>query len=169
MKLVVKSKTLCINNKNRLSGSDHDEELHIPEKYVACLPHQHLRITVMSFSTYEDWYTINLSNNVVQVFDHGINRFTTLSLPFGNYTYRNLARSLNSLYEKWTWVHNQEINKFEITTQTNHTLIFEDGRVFGFNKDGNNPFGMSFVSPNVLKPNLLDHICLHIKKFTPYE
>lgn len=169
MKLV-KSQTLFIQSKNRVSGgSTFNFDIHIPENYVSCSSEQLLKITLMNFSTYRSWYTINTGYNTISFKNLVTLATTVVIIPAGNYNYKVLASTINSLYPATVCSWNSYTNKLTFTFTQNHEVSFPDlsYMVLGFNQ-GAVLQGTTITSQTVIKPTVADHICIHLKDVTPY-
>ena len=169
MKLI-KSQTLFVQGKNRITGGNPwNFEISIPEKYIMCDNEDIIQITLMNYSTYRSWYTLNTGYNTI-AFKNMVSTVTTnITIPAGNYSYKNLATMISSLYPSTTCTWNVSSNKLKFVFVQNHELSFPDQsyQILGFNQ-GAVVTGTTITSQNVLKPTTYDHICIHLKNVTPH-
>ena len=159
-----------MQGKNRITGGNPwNFETSIPEKYIMCDNEDIIQITLMNYSTYRSWYTLNTGYNTI-AFKNMVSTVTTnITIPAGNYSYKNLATMISSLYPSTTCTWNVSSNKLKFVFVQNHELSFPDQsyQILGFNQ-GAVVTGTTITSQNVLKPTTYDHICIHLKNVTPH-
>lgn len=156
---------IFIQSKYRSHGTPYDYTVTIPDNIITSVNNddEMLCLTIQSFSTYHSWYMVNDNYNTIKLKNNVSQVETTIHIENGNYSYKNLSRYINDIYEDGTVEYNPSTNRFEFTFSQSHTLYFLDKSysILGFNV-GEEPTGTSFTSTNVLKARQSDHICMNI-------
>lgn len=132
-----------------------------------CDPEEIMKVTLLTYSTYRSWYIVNTGYNKISFTNLETSDTTVVTIPPGNYNYKNLASQISLLYPAvvCTWEVAPNVLKFSFAE--NHEVSFPDKsyQVLGFNQ-GAVLTGTSITSQNVLKPTTNDHICIHLKNVT---
>lgn len=168
------SQYIHINSANRNVGETvYNFSVKIRNGDIACLPNQLLRISVQSFDLYHTWLSVNSTTNQIMLYNMSTSAYNLITIPEGNYTNKNLASLLTSLYSNWTVEWLSTLNKFKFTFTSPHNFQPMTGsdvfRVLGFSKGFAYVNTTSVTSTNALRPTLSDRINLHIDNLSPYQ
>ena len=75
-----------MKSKNRITGGNPwNFEISIPEKYIMCDNEDIIQITLMNYSTYRGWYTLNTGYNTI-AFKNMVSTVTTNIFSFRLFT-----------------------------------------------------------------------------------
>jgi len=139
---------------------------------VACKKDEVMKIGVQSFDLYHTWTYVNESNNKICLQNGTTMSITNISIPFGNYTYKQLASLLTSLYSNWTATWSSVTNKFTFTFTQPHGFVFEQttaSKILGLMSKTQTLYSNSVVSDYVLRATLSERINVHVDNLTPYD
>jgi len=138
---------------------------------IACKKDEILKIGVQSFDLYHTWTYVNASNNTISIQNGSTMSITQFTIPFGNYTYKQLASILTSLYANWTVAWSSVTNKFTFSFTQPHGFDFAlttAAKILGLTPNTQTVYNMSVVSDNVLRATLSERINVHIDNMIPY-
>jgi len=141
---------------------------------VACKKDEVMKVGVQSFDLYHTWTYVNANNNTFQLFEviPDSIEYVTITIPEGNYTFKQLAAKLTSLYEKWTVTWSAITNKFTFVFSTLHDMLPSSAyKILGLSNDTSTRYSdlLTLDSVNVLRPTLSERINVHIDNLTPYQ
>lgn len=173
---VVKEYMLVINSANRNSGTTSNFTIDVPHEVNISVDkehHQILKITLLKFSSYLEFYNITAGETDTITFkklDSNDNVVQTLTavIPQGNYTYAQLASSLSNPICTVTYV--PRLNKFLFNFNNykgSLTFFNKSHRAFGFTSvntvtstvEGSNNV---IYSQNALKPRPFDKLNIYL-------
>jgi len=139
---------------------------------VSCKKDELMKVGVQSFDLYHTWTYVNSSNNTICIQNGSTMSITNVSIPFGNYTYKQLASLLTTLYANWTVTWSPVTNKFTFTFTQPHGFVFNQttsAKILGLTPKTPTVYDTSVVSDNVLRSTLSERINVHIDNLTPYD
>lgn len=165
---------LHINSANRDSSeSPYNFSVKLKNGDLQCSQNQLFKISVQSFDLYHTWLSVNNKTNSILLYDWDTSLFTYITIPEGNYTNKNLASTLTTLYRNWSVEWLAQLNKFKFTFTSPHNIQsnigYETHRVLGFSQGFSYVQITSIISTKALRPTLSDRINLHIENISPYQ
>jgi hypothetical protein len=137
---------------------------------ISCQKNEVMKIGVQSFDLYHTWTYVNENNNTFTLINTVTDANTVIVVENGNYTFKQLAQKLTSLYPDWTVTWSSITNKFTFTFTQDHTFSFganSANKILGLR--GSNNSQTTFVSDDVLRTALSERINVHIDNLTPYS
>lgn len=170
MDKLIKTQYMFINSKNRSSGTNYNFTINIPHRYIECEDDEILAITLLNFNMFWDWYAINETNNSFNLRRISNNTITVINLPYGNYTYKLLYQTINSLFGSDVCIFNKIKNRMKLHFAEPYELTFNNlsYEVLGFNDSIYT--GNVIESVSVLNPMAkIQNICVHIDGVQPYR
>jgi hypothetical protein len=120
---------------------------------------EQFKITLQSFSCYNNWSLIKQGSNTVTVNN------VAYTLPNGTYTFQKLARKLSTILNQTVlWI--QETNQMHFSSNTSQTLRFDNiGLILGFNPD-TDYVGIDIESIRPMQPYNNPSILIHLENIT---
>lgn len=170
MDKLVKTQHLFINSKNKSSGTNYNFTVNIPQRYVECEDDEVMAITLINLNMFWGWYAVNDTNNTFYLRRISNNTLTTITLPYGNYTYKQLVQTINTIFGSDVCVFNKIKNTMRFNFNELYELSFssQSYEILGFNNDTYT--GSTLESVNVLNPmSKIQNICVHIDGLQPYR
>ena len=170
MNNLIKTQYLFVKSENRKDGETYDFTINIPNRYIECEDDEILCITLLNFNVYCSWYNVNDNNNTFTLKRVSNNQSTTITLPHGNYPFKLLYQTINSLYGSNICTFNKVSNKFVFSFSEPYTLTFNDNsyQLLGFSNTSHT--GTTITSDAVINPfSNLDNICVHLQGVQPFR
>lgn len=139
---------------------------------IQCKKDEIMKIGVQSFDLYHTWTYVNANNNTICIQNESTMNTTTFNIDYGNYTFKQLASKLTSLYTNWVVTWSSLTNKFTFTFTEPHGFVFAQttaSKILGLNANTETVYNTSVTSYNVLRATLSERINVHIDNLTPYD
>lgn len=150
-----RSHTLYLQSKYRTLGTTSQYTLALPD-FIQSDPNNELfKVSLVSFTTYNDILQITDNCNTVRVDN------VDYVIPYGTYTFQKLARTLQAILTipvHW----NTELNAITFVFDTETTVRFDDiAYILGFDSDVNYT-GTNITSIRAMKPMKPTHLMIHL-------
>jgi hypothetical protein len=119
---------------------------------MTAMPEHQMSLTVVDFTMQIQYYVVNSLNNQLTFTDVASGSpSTTITVPLGNYSYRDLCLTVSRLYPSVTCTYGNHSNRAVFTFTTSHVISFTDNsyQTFGFNSS-DTPSGTTIISTNQL-------------------
>jgi hypothetical protein len=154
--------TLYLQSKHRTNGSSSQYTITLPDVIQSSPNLEKFKISLLQFSTYNDFLQIREGSNTVTVNNSDI------TLPHGTYTFQKLAKVLE-LYIGCTVKWLQELNAIEMTFVNSTTVAFDNiGYVLGF-ESFTEYTGHVVTSVSPMRPFDTSHIIFKLNNICPIE
>lgn len=156
-----RSHTLYLNSQYRDNGTPYQYTISLPEVIQSDPNFERFKISLHSFSTYNEWFIVKAGANTILV-----NGFA-YTIPDGNYAYQRLAKTIQSVIPNSTVTWNVERNTMTFTFTSSRTLRFDDiGVTLGFTP--NTDFtGTSMTSQTPMNPYPDPYLMIHLQNVAP--
>jgi hypothetical protein len=166
---VVKEYMLIINSANRNSGTSSNFTIDIPHEINISVDkeqHQLLKLTLLKFSTYLDFYNIGPGKDTIIFRKYNgstLVQTETKTIPQGNYKFSTLASLLTNTACIVTY--QSTLNKFQFNfgTSTGTVQCVDNSfRVFGFSDTLEKGGTSTFYSETSIKPRYFDRLNIYL-------
>jgi hypothetical protein len=159
--MLKRSHTLYLTSKYRDNGSTFLYTISLPEVIQSDPNLERFKISLHSFTTYNDWFIIKQGANTIRV-----NGFA-YTIPDGNYPYQRLAKTIQSVVPNSTVVWNTDTNTMTLSFTGSRTIRFDDiGNTLGFTP--NMDFtGTTFTSQSPMNPYPDPYLMIHLQNISP--
>lgn len=159
--MLKRSHTLYLTSKYRDNGSPYQYTISLPEVIQNDPVMEKFKISLHSFTTYNEWFIIKEGANTIQV-----NGFA-YTIPDGNYPYQRLSKTIQSVVPNSTVVWNTETNTMTISFPTSRTIRFDNiGITLGFTPN-TDMTGTSFTSQSPMNPYPDPYLMIHLQNINP--
>jgi hypothetical protein len=117
---------------------------------MTAMPEHQMSLTVVDFTMQIQYYVVNSLNNQLTFIDAAAHS-TTITVPPGNYSYRDLCLTVIRLYTGVTCTYENHTNRVVFKFATPHAISFINNsyQTFGFNST-DLPSGTTITSTNQL-------------------
>lgn len=118
---------------------------------LTSMPEHQMSLTVVDFTMQVQYYVVNDFNNELTFTKLSDWSAQTITIPPGNYSYRELCLMVSSLYGDVSCTYNKNTNKAEFRFTVPHSIQFINYsyKTFGFNL-ADSPSGTAIISANQL-------------------
>jgi hypothetical protein len=130
--------------------TSYDSVFEFDTDVMTAMPEHQMSLTVVDFTMQIKYYVVNSLNNEL-TFTDALAQSTTITVPPGNYSYRDLCLSVSRLYPSVTCTYDNHINRAVFKFSSPHAISFVNNnyQTFGFNSS-DLPSRTSTVSTNQL-------------------
>jgi hypothetical protein len=130
--------------------NSYDSVFEFDTDVMTAMPEHQMSLTVVDSTMQVHYYVVNDLNNQLTFTDAAAHS-TTITVPPGNYSHKNLCLAVSRLYPGLTCTYDNHTNRAVFTFATPHTISFINNnyRSFGFNSS-NTPSGTKITSSNQL-------------------
>jgi hypothetical protein len=131
--------------------NSYDSVFEFDTDVMTAMPEHQMSLTVVDFTMQIQYYVVNELNNQLSFTIVASGVSSTIAVPPGNYSYRDLCLTVSRLYNGLTCTYDNYTNRAVFTFATPHTISFIDNsyQTFGFNST-DVPSGATIVSSNQL-------------------
>jgi len=156
-----RSHTLYLNSKYRDNGTPYQYTISLPEVIQSDPNFERFKISLHSFSTYNEWFIVKEGANTIRV--DGI----SYTIPEGNYAYQRLAKAIQTVIPNSIVSWNMETNTMSFTFTSSKTLNFDDiGITLGFTPNTDYT-GTVITSQAVMNPYADPYLMIHLQNISP--
>jgi hypothetical protein len=133
--------------------NSYDSVFEFDTDVMTAMPEHQMSLTVVDFTMQIQYYVVNSLNNQLTFTDvlASSSPSTTITVPPGNYSYKDLCLAVSRLYTGLTCTYDNHTNQAVFTFTTPHTISFINNsyQTFGFNST-DIPSGTTIPSTNQL-------------------
>lgn len=131
--------------------NSYDSVFEFDTDVLTAMPEHQMSLTVVDFTMQIQYYVVNSLNNQLIFTDVSNSSHTTITVPPGNYSYRDLCLAVSRLYTGLTCTYDNHTNRAIFTFTTPHAISFINNsyQTFGFNST-DVPSGTIITSSNQL-------------------
>jgi hypothetical protein len=159
--MLKRSHTLYLNSKYRDNGTPYQYTISLPEVIESDPNLERFKISLHSFTTYNEWFIIKQGANTIRV-----NGFA-YTIPDGNYAYQRLAKTIQGIIPNSTITWNVERNTMTFTFTGSRTIRFDDiAYTLGFQPDADYT-GTSITSQDSMLPYPDPYLMIHLQNISP--
>lgn len=168
---LVSTKSFIIHSEY-CDGNPWDFTVNLPVGLLKCKQGEKMRVSIQQWSLLCSWNNITEENNKLTINGY------LLTIPEGNYTLKQLAKTVGSLYDSLKLTNDPTMvieyesssNRFNFNFSATSTLSFQGSsyRTFGF-LDGSLLTGTTIQSPSNIKPRLVDSFNISLRGITPSD
>lgn len=154
--------TLYLQSKHRTTGTPSQYTITLPDMIQSDPNLERFKISLLNFSTYNDFYQIKDNANTIIIND------VLYDIPNGTYTYQRLVKVLSTTLNipvQWS----METNKVSFVFNDEATIKFDGiADILGF-ESSTDYTGQIITSIYPMQPNPQPHIMIHLNNITPIQ